>query len=601
MQYLNQNKIRLIADEVIETSAFDLHATPISLDEDNVPEWVVQVKAKPFRTTTHLLLQEDSPNNYVLISNKLPSYVGRYHSDGFTSVFTDDLTGDGTNEIIIYNDTYMSGNGNDNSLNIYSWSENELESFPYIGLAYYSLSEDEPTFEVKDFDSDGLKEILVTRRQPGNFDCYLESTHAYIWHEDDWKVSQLSVTDTPECNLWRSGFSSNTVDEDIELLEKALETLEPALTADFDLIALARLRLALAYFVKGEFPEAQRILDSLSDLPEESKFTQLLREAYNDADKEPLQTCRNLIDVADQTLLTDIGNYIINYQAIQGWVEGGYGDLPNRSTICNIAKIAEQIIADTDFPASASPPDVLAQKGVHFDFATAVNLDADPELEWIGILEPQIGKTTTFDLGEEGWVYDIDHLYTLTKNYEVSEQDVTGDGKEDVIALVTEEDYCFDIEKLTLQQSTQLLFTEDESAKFYGSRFPCDSVELLTLEDVGADDFSAYPFNSQPEWKTLENYPQTDLSLYQYGQELQTAVLTQTDPAITTKITDLLNYLPGDDPEAQPYRQHLTYLLGYHYELSGAEEEAVTIYLDLIQQAPSSPWSWLAWARLEPE
>lgn len=30
-------------------------------------------------------------------------------------------------------------------------------------------------------------------------------------------------------------------------------------------------------------------------------------------------------------------------------------------------------------------------------------------------------------------------------------------------------------------------------------------------------------------------------------------------------------------------------------------ETAVATYLDLIQQAPSSPWSWLAWARLEPE
>jgi hypothetical protein len=77
-------------------------------------------------------------------------------------------------------------------------------------------------------------------------------------------------------------------------------------------------------------------------------------------------------------------------------------------------------------------------------------------------------------------------------------------------------------------------------------------------------------------------------------------VLTQSDPAIPTKITDLLAYLPTDDPEAQPYREHLTYLLGYHYELSGDEEQAVAAYLSLIQQAPSSPWSWLAWARLEP-
>ncbi len=66
------------------------------------------------------------------------------------------------------------------------------------------------------------------------------------------------------------------------------------------------------------------------------------------------------------------------------------------------------------------------------------------------------------------------------------------------------------------------------------------------------------------------------------------------------RITQLLNYLPTDDPNAQSYIEHVTYLLGYFYELSGDEETAVSTYLDLIQQYPTSPWSWLAWARLEP-
>ena len=45
---------------------------------------------------------------------------------------------------------------------------------------------------------------------------------------------------------------------------------------------------------------------------------------------------------------------------------------------------------------------------------------------------------------------------------------------------------------------------------------------------------------------------------------------------------------------------HLIYLLGLNYELSGDEETAVSTYVDLIQRYPTSPWSWLAWARLEP-
>jgi hypothetical protein len=35
-------------------------------------------------------------------------------------------------------------------------------------------------------------------------------------------------------------------------------------------------------------------------------------------------------------------------------------------------------------------------------------------------------------------------------------------------------------------------------------------------------------------------------------------------------------------------------------EDEGVGETAVAPYLNLIQQFPTSPWSWLAWARLEP-
>jgi hypothetical protein len=80
---------------------------------------------------------------------------------------------------------------------------------------------------------------------------------------------------------------------------------------------------------------------------------------------------------------------------------------------------------------------------------------------------------------------------------------------------------------------------------------------------------------------------------------LKRAIFAQTDPNILDKITSLLNYLPSSDPDAQLYREHLLYLLGYHYELIGEERSAVSTYLSLIQQSPASSWSWLAWARLE--
>lgn len=100
-------------------------------------------------------------------------------------------------------------------------------------------------------------------------------------------------------------------------------------------------------------------------------------------------------------------------------------------------------------------------------------------------------------------------------------------------------------------------------------------------------------------WHTVL-YEEMGQNEWEIVAEVQTAVLHQTDPAISTTITNLLYYLPGDEPEARSFIEHLTYLLGYHYELNGDEVQAVNTYLSLIRQNPASPWSWLAWARLDP-
>ena len=62
----------------------------------------------------------------------------------------------------------------------------------------------------------------------------------------------------------------------------------------------------------------------------------------------------------------------------------------------------------------------------------------------------------------------------------------------------------------------------------------------------------------------------------------------------------LLPYFPVDEVGAAQFHNYVTYLLSYHYERAGRDSEAVAIYIDLIEQAPHSPWSLLAWARLEP-
>ena len=71
-------------------------------------------------------------------------------------------------------------------------------------------------------------------------------------------------------------------------------------------------------------------------------------------------------------------------------------------------------------------------------------------------------------------------------------------------------------------------------------------------------------------------------------------------PDLQNKLNDLIDKLPNGTPSHQMMHNRLLYLSGLTYELAGDNNQAVTTYLSLIRLAPSSPWSWLAWARLEP-
>jgi hypothetical protein len=53
-----------------------------------------------------------------------------------------------------------------------------------------------------------------------------------------------------------------------------------------------------------------------------------------------------------------------------------------------------------------------------------------------------------------------------------------------------------------------------------------------------------------------------------------------------------------DSNEVQLIVEFLYYLRGLNYELMGDEEMAVDSYLMLLELNRSSPWSWMAAARL---
>jgi hypothetical protein len=98
-------------------------------------------------------------------------------------------------------------------------------------------------------------------------------------------------------------------------------------------------------------------------------------------------------------------------------------------------------------------------------------------------------------------------------------------------------------------------------------------------------------------------YDETDENLSRFVSNnahiMQQQILSGYDlPYLQDVLQRTLDRMRAEESFFQP--SHFLYLLGLNYELSGDAETAVSTYFDLIQQFPTSPWSWLAWARLEP-
>jgi hypothetical protein len=92
--------------------------------------------------------------------------------------------------------------------------------------------------------------------------------------------------------------------------------------------------------------------------------------------------------VADayRVLETDMEEYL-SMNATRG---RGFADRePDKSMICDLKYVALTQLQNASLPSSRPPHDSLLAMDFQFSFAQTANLDDDPDLEWIGILEPE--------------------------------------------------------------------------------------------------------------------------------------------------------------------------------------------------------------------
>ena len=596
-QTLNQSEFNFVAGKEIREGAFSILPIQAKANGDDVrTKWLMLLESANFRRRFLLLLEQNEDGTFSILGDPIHSYSYLSWPDNWiNNIHTEhDLTGNEVEEIIIEMSTYYSGTGTDTTFDIFSWQNDAV-----IQLENISVFEIDG-FEIADLTGDGITDLQTINNHYRNFGCEWSEIDTYSWPN---QVSQHidpedSVPDTAVCNLWQAAQPYNIgrnpdKEDNYPYLLRSVTQFQEGEQFSSDLHAYALSQLAFAYLEQGLNEKARETIDQIYELPHQSSYAQYLQQ--HDTTGSMIDLCRNLNVHAQQALDTELGNYL-NEAATYG--RGYMWEDPAKAHICDLRYIVLKQLQNGSLPSSKRPTSALEEISLQLDFAHSANIDDDPELEWIGILESETPWLIVFDDVNNIWhVSLLDDLFYPIIALELGQQDVTNNGQlETLLAMSFEPSYGAPFHTIWV------LGQGEEQLEILGSHS-----DFAAFPDVHQVDTSLFNLKQtelelepEPDWQKLDGFEIEESSIKSYVEKLTDNVITQTDPNITTKITDLLNYLPTDDPEAQPYREHLIYLLGYHYELSGAEDNAVAIYLDLIQQNPDSPWSWLAWARLDP-
>ncbi|MBK8903239.1 MAG: hypothetical protein IPM53_18785 [Anaerolineaceae bacterium] len=593
IQNLNEAQPNFVSGSEIKEETYRLLPTALQV-HDGHSLWVLQLDSHIFRTRLFVLVERDEEGGWNQIGEPLSIMTGRYSSEGWTTIYTEhDVTGDEIPEVILESWTYWSGTGYTALIEVFSWDGEDLVPLPWI-------EEFDPEIEIADYTGDEVDDIRVTRHYSRRFGCEWEEVDVYSWN--GLQAEHIEQDDTPPdtavCNLSQAVspfYSPGNLEKDDQypLLERAVTQMREDDSASPDLVAYAETQLAMAYAEQNRYEESRAIINTIYESPEQSEYIQYIQK--NNVTGSVVDLCRNLVADAESVLETNMGEYL-NMYATHG--PGSDSNEPDKRMICDLKYLAFTRLQNVSLPSSQPPQESLAALDFQLAFHQSANFDNDFDLEWVGVLEPEAPWLVIFDAVDEQWqvIFIKDLFYTPILDLSFEQLELTEDETLDLVIAIRAENYSDypepTILDIILVENVVNEFTQVASFTSY---------EAVNLSELTQSHFGlGQPVKPDPFWVQLEDLDVDADYLTDYLEELQTAVLTQTDPTVPEKITQLLNYLPTDDLEAQPYIEHLTYLLGYFYELSGDGETAVSTYLDLIQRYPTSPWSWLAWARLEP-
>ena len=539
---------------------------------------------------------------FVFVNLSLHHLVKSPNSDGWTVIdISHDLTGDDHSEITIFNETYFSGGSTSITLWVLAWQNDQLVELQEIDMSYQRGSW--PEYDFADYSGDGVEDIRITTTHFLRFGCQWDEIDLYSWDdlEPHFALQEGVAPATPLCNTSHGFERTLDLAERETLLRQVVQELTVNTAPSVDYLAFVRFHLAMLYAKEGQDDLAQHMLDALYELPLDAPLVALYTEIYESVNRSPLAMCRQLLQRSSEMMDSDMADFISELVVVG---IGGDENKPYLPFVCPLRDIVRGRVISSA-PLQATDPIVaMTNLGYSLTFTDTINLDADSDLEWIAILEPTAPHLVILDQTQAGWmVYwpgskEFEHVFSPVINLTWTVKDMTDDGLNDLLVSLEYEDE----RRLGMTLKYQLFLIELGSGHFdyLDAEYPDQEMDLVELEPGFFVITTSQPVTAAA-WKQLEGFNTEATSTYDYIRELVAAVLSPERPdTLPDDLIALINYLPPDDPEAHYLILQLTYMLGYTYEQEGREEEAIAAYLALIQQAPESPWSWLAWARLEP-
>ncbi|KAA3662963.1 MAG: tetratricopeptide repeat-containing protein [Chloroflexi bacterium] len=593
IDYINEYEIIISPDVNIP----DLYFSPLPVDfgSEHNHKWVIHVSFSRYNLSGWLLLGEDEDGTYHLLDFLMidPFYSGSANIEY-------DFTGDGFSEMMTIGTRSVTGK-HFTSIDILLLQNEQFQLLKGISFGYF-YANGFVDHEIIDANQNGRPEIHVHWKHSRRFECFWEQTDVYEWDGAEFQKTTTGgeAPETAVCNVAQGINGRANVRDEVEfslnvrtsILETALQELTMENAPSIDYLALVHVHLAMMYAGQGEDEKAIELLANIQEFPSVgNQYVQFVNESWQANLVSPVQFCNFINGGGENGLSTLLGTeieqdlYYIGYPIYQEF---------DPEKICPLDDLIANRLNTFTLDAKKTPVEAFADIDLPFVPMLTGNFDEDSQIEWLGYLDLNEPKIILADASDNEWtlnsIYNV-HSSDLV-DFQTYQTDFNSDGQTELVLsleLINYPDNIFYYVLLIEKTEAGFERTGGLSLK-----------ETPVLDSIQLDDFQMQHYQTSI-WTLLKDEYGIEDDLRTFVNELAQRVIDQERPLSTlTDLETLLSRLP-DDAEVEPLRHQLLFLRGYHYELSGEEETAVSHYTTLIQQAPDSPWSWLAWARLKPE